>query len=317
MQPLRGLTVVSLEQAIAAPFATRQLADLGARVIKVERPGRGRLRPRLRPPRQRAELALRLGQPQQGVADARRQGPARAGGRCAGCSRPRTCSCRTSPPARRPGWVSAPTSCGPRNPRLIVCDISGYGHGGPYEAMKAYDLMVQSEAGLVSVTGTPEETAKVGISVADIAAGMYAYIGRARRAAGAGPAPGAARRSTSRCWSRTVEWMGFPLYYAYEGAPPAAAGRRRARHDLPVRPVRRRRRQGRDDGHPERARVGALLRAFPGPPRAGRRPRLRGQRQPQRPPRGARRRSSPPVQGAHRRARPPRCWPPSRWRTPT
>ena len=123
------------------------------------------------------------------------------------------------------------------HPRLVVCDISGYGDGGPYTAMKAYDLMVQSEAGLVSVTGAPDAPAKVGISVSDIAAGMYAYSGVLAALLERGRTGQGSVVDVSMLES-TVEWMGFPLYYSYDGAPPPATGRGRARHDLPVRAVR-------------------------------------------------------------------------------
>ena len=218
MQPLRGMTVVSLEQAIAAPYATRQLADLGARVIKVERPGVGdfargydrrvnglsshfvwvnrnkeSLTLDVKDPRGREVLRRLLA-----TADVFVQNLA-------------------------PG-ASARMGLGADdlqaiNPRLIVCDISGYGRGGPYESMKAYDLMVQSEAGLVSVTGTRGEMAKVGISVSDIAAGMYAYAGVLAALLERGSTGRGSLVDVSMLES-TVEWMGFPLYYAYEGAPP-------------------------------------------------------------------------------------------------
>jgi crotonobetainyl-CoA:carnitine CoA-transferase CaiB-like acyl-CoA transferase len=219
VQPLRGLTVVSLEQAIAAPYATRQLADLGARVVKVERPGAGdfargydhrvnglsshfvwvnrnkeSLTLDVKDPRGREVLRRLLASADVFVQNLAPGATARMG---LGADELRAA-----------------------NPRLIVCDISGYGHGGPYESMKAYDLMVQSEAGLVSVTGTPTEMAKVGISVSDIAAGMYAY---------SGVLAALVERGRTGCGSvvdvsmleSTVEWMGFPLYYSYQGAPPA------------------------------------------------------------------------------------------------
>jgi len=212
------MTVVSLEQAIAAPYATRQLADLGARVIKVERPGVGdfargydrrvnglsshfvwvnrnkeSLTLDVKDPRGREVLRRLLA-----TADVFVQNLA-------------------------PG-ASARMGLGADdlqaiNPRLIVCDISGYGRGGPYESMKAYDLMVQSEAGLVSVTGTRGEMAKVGISVSDIAAGMYAYAGVLAALLERGSTGRGSLVDVSMLES-TVEWMGFPLYYAYEGAPP-------------------------------------------------------------------------------------------------
>jgi crotonobetainyl-CoA:carnitine CoA-transferase CaiB-like acyl-CoA transferase len=219
VQPLRGLTVVSLEQAIAAPYATRQLADLGARVIKVERPGTGdfaraydhrvnglsshfvwvnrnkeSLTLDVKDPRGREVLGRLLT-----TADVFVQNLAPGAA------------------ARMGLGVDELLAA---NPRLIVCDISGYGRGGPYAEMKAYDLMVQSEAGLLSVTGTPGGMAKVGISVSDIAAGMYAYSGvlaalLQRATTGRGSLVDVSMLES------TVEWMGFPLYYSYAGAPPA------------------------------------------------------------------------------------------------
>ncbi|MGZ3583765.1 MAG: CaiB/BaiF CoA transferase family protein, partial [Ktedonobacterales bacterium] len=174
MAPLDGITVVSLEQAVAAPFATRQLADLGARVIKVERPGEGdfarhydatvrgmsayfvwlnRSKESLTLDLKHAEAATIL-QRLLATADVFVQ--------------------NLAPGATERLGLSA-SSLTARYSRLIVCDISGYGSAGPYRDKKAYDLLVQCETGLVSVTGTPEQAAKVGISVADISAGMYAY----------------------------------------------------------------------------------------------------------------------------------------------
>lgn len=223
MQPLRGLTVVSLEQAIAAPYATRQLADLGARVIKVERPGTGdfardydhrveglsshfvwvnrskeSLTLDVKDPRGRDVLHRLLATADVFVQNLAPGAATRMG---LGAGRLRT-----------------------EHPRLVVCDISGYGQGGPYGEMKAYDLMVQSEAGLVSVTGTAGEMAKVGISVSDIAAGMYAYSGVLAALLERGRTGSGSVVDVSMLES-TVEWMGFPLYYAYQGAaPPPRAG---------------------------------------------------------------------------------------------
>jgi crotonobetainyl-CoA:carnitine CoA-transferase CaiB-like acyl-CoA transferase len=219
VQPLRGLTVVSLEQAIAAPYATRQLADLGARVIKVERPGTGdfargydhrvnglsshfvwvnrnkeSLTLDVKDPRGQEVLRRLLA-----TADVFVQNLAPGA-------------------AARMGLGADELHA--THPRLIVCDISGYGQGGPYEAMKAYDLMVQSEAGLVSITGTSGEMAKVGISVSDIAAGMYAYSGVLAALLERGSTGRGSVVDVSMLES-TVEWMGFPLYYSYQGAPPA------------------------------------------------------------------------------------------------
>jgi itaconate CoA-transferase len=226
VQPLRGLTVVSLEQAIAAPYATRQLADLGARVIKVERPRVGdfarayddrvngmsshfvwvnrnkeSLTLDVKDPRGREVLRRLLGTADVFVQNLAPGAAARMG---LGADTLRTA-----------------------HPRLIVCDVSGYGSGGPYDSMKAYDLIVQSEAGLVSVTGTPTEMAKVGISVSDIAAGMYAYSGVLAALLERGRTGRGSHVDVSMLES-TVEWMGFPLYYSYDGA--AAAPRAGAAH---------------------------------------------------------------------------------------
>ncbi|MGZ5203312.1 MAG: CaiB/BaiF CoA transferase family protein [Caldimonas sp.] len=223
MQPLRGLTVVTLEHAVAAPFATRQLADLGARVIKIERPGSGDFArgydERVRglashfvwANRSKESLTLDVKHPEAAAllqrlvvekADVLVQNLAPGA-------------------AARLGLSFEVLSA--RKPGLIVCDISGYGddrdHPGPYRDKKAYDLMVQSEAGFVSVTGTPGEPSKAGLSIADIAAGMYAYSNilaalMQRRIDGRG------RRIDISMLEALSEWMGYPLYYAFEGAEP-------------------------------------------------------------------------------------------------
>jgi crotonobetainyl-CoA:carnitine CoA-transferase CaiB-like acyl-CoA transferase len=228
MQPLQGITVVALEQAVAAPFATRQLADLGARVIKVERPGSGDFArgydQRVRgmsshfvwSNRSKESLTLDLKQPAaaevllrliRDKADVVVQNLAPGAAARLGLS-------YDALSAERPG--------------LIVCDISGYGDDparpGPYRDKKAYDLLIQSEAGLVSVTGTPEAPAKVGASMADIAAGMYAHSGilaalLQRQRDGRG------RRVEVSMLESLGEWMGFPMYYAFDGAePPPRSG---------------------------------------------------------------------------------------------
>ncbi len=228
MQPLQGITVVALEQAVAAPFATRQLADLGARVIKVERPVTGDFArsydQRVRglsshfvwTNRSKESLTLDLKQPAAAEvlqrlildkADVVVQNLAPGAAARLGLSYEVLA-------AERPG--------------LIVCDISGYGDDarrpGPYRDKKAYDLLIQSEAGLVSVTGTPEAPAKVGASMADIAAGMYAYSGilaalLQRQRDGRG------RRIEVSMLESLGEWMGFPMYYAFDGAePPPRSG---------------------------------------------------------------------------------------------
>ena len=142
-----------------------------------------------------------------------------------------------------------------RHPRLIVCDISGYGNSGPYVEKKAYDLLIQSECGFLAVTGTPEEPCKAGISIADISAGMYAYSSilaalLQRERTGRGTHIDVSLLESS------VEWMSFPLYYAYRGRRAAAAHGRRACDNLSLRPVQSGGRQSRHAGLAERARVG-------------------------------------------------------------
>jgi crotonobetainyl-CoA:carnitine CoA-transferase CaiB-like acyl-CoA transferase len=216
--PLTGLTVVSLEQAIAAPFATRQLADLGARVIKIERPGAGDFArnydARARglsshfvwTNRSKESLTLDVKHPEARPvlgaliesADVLVQNLAPGA-------------------AARLGLDYAMLS--ETYPRLIVCDISGYGSDGPYRDKKAYDLLVQSEAGFLSVTGTNDELVKAGCSIADIAAGMYAYSNILAALIERG-ITGKGKRIDISMLEATVEWMGFPLYYACDGAPP-------------------------------------------------------------------------------------------------
>ena len=223
MQPLKGLTVVTLEHAIAAPFATRQLADLGARVIKIERPGvgdfargydqrvRGLASHFVWTNRSKESLTLDVKHPQAAElllklivekADCVVQNLAPGAAARLGVS-----------------WAALKE----RRPDLIVCDISGYGDDpaapGPFRDKKAYDLLIQSESGFVSITGTPEEPSKAGLSIADIAAGMYAYSNilaalLQRNINGQG------RRIDLSMLEAMGEWMGYPLYYAFEGAPP-------------------------------------------------------------------------------------------------
>lgn len=223
MQPLRGVTVVSLEQAIAAPYASRHLADLGARVIKLERPGTGDFARGydtrvdgmsshfVWTNRSKESLTLDIKDPR-GVAVLRRL--------LAGAD---VFIQNLAPGAAARAGLTA-EALQADNPGLVVCSISGYGTPGPYETMKAYDLMVQSESGLLSVTGTEDEMAKVGISVSDIAAGMYAYSSILAALLERGRTGRGAVLDVSML-EATVEWMGFPLYYAYDGAEaPRRAG---------------------------------------------------------------------------------------------
>ncbi|MDE2477965.1 MAG: CoA transferase [Betaproteobacteria bacterium] len=219
MQPLQGLTVVTLEHAIAAPLATRHLADLGARVIKIERPGvgdfargydsrvRGLASHFVWANRSKESLSLDLKHPEARrilqrlvleKADVVVQNLA-----------PGACE--------RLGLDHA--SLAALKPSIIVCDISGYGADGPYRDRKAYDLLIQSESGFLSVTGTPEEACKAGPSIADISAGMYAYssilaalLERARSGVG--------RRLDISMLESLTEWNSYPLYYAFDGAAP-------------------------------------------------------------------------------------------------
>jgi itaconate CoA-transferase len=228
MQPLHGLTVVALEHAVAAPFATRQLADLGARVIKIERPGvgdfargydqrvQGLASHFVWTNRSKQSLTLDLKQPQAAALLLRlivEQADVVVQNLVPGAA------------ARLGVSHDALKS---RRPDLIVCDISGYGDDpaapGPFRDRKAYDLLIQSESGFVSVTGTPDEPCKAGVSIADIAAGMYAYSSilaalLQRQATGQG------RRIDISMLEAMAEWMGYPMYYAFgDAAPPPRAG---------------------------------------------------------------------------------------------
>jgi itaconate CoA-transferase len=217
MRPLDGITVVSLEHAIAAPFCTRQLADLGARVIKVERAGEGDFArhydTRVRGlsshfawvNRSKESLALDLKTP------LAREVMARL------VARADVFVQNLAPGAAGRLGLDAATLRA-RDAKLIVCDISGYGNDGPYRDRKAYDLLIQSEAGFLSVTGTPAEPAKAGSSIADIAAGMYAYSSilsalLLRERTGRGS------HIDVSMLEALAEWMGYPLYYAFDGAP--------------------------------------------------------------------------------------------------
>jgi itaconate CoA-transferase len=223
LPPLDEITVIALEHAIAAPFCTRQLADLGARVIKIERPGTGDFArtydERVRGlsshfvwcNRSKQSLTLDLKHPEAGhilekllgIADVFVQ--------------------NLAPGAAARLGLAYEVLRDPY-PKLIVCDISGYGGDGPYRDKKAYDLMIQSEAGFLSVTGLPEQPAKAGCSIADIAAGMYAYSNILAAIIQRGKT-GRGRRIDISMLESMAEWMSYPLYYAFDGAaPPPRAG---------------------------------------------------------------------------------------------
>ena len=217
-RPLDGITVVSLEHAVAAPFCTRQLADLGARVIKVERPGNGDF---ARGYDQRvngqSSHFIWINRSKESLALDVKQPAAKA----ALLELMKTADVlvqNLAPGATARMGLSYET-LKELNPKLIVCDISGYGAEGPYRDKKAYDLLIQSEAGFLSVTGTPETPSKSGISVADIAAGMYAYTNILSALLLRGKT-GAGSHIDVSMLEAMGEWMGYPLYYAYDGAPP-------------------------------------------------------------------------------------------------
>ncbi|HUG49372.1 MAG TPA: CoA transferase, partial [Terrimesophilobacter sp.] len=173
--PLDGITVLSLEQAVAGPFATRQLADLGARVIKVERDSGDFARGYDQSVHGMSSYFVWLNRGKESVVVDLKSPE---GTRFLSLILPKVdvVVSNLAPGASDRLGLDAPTLAA-RYPRLISASISGYGRGGPYEQKKAYDLLVQCEAGLVSVTGTPDEPAKVGVSIADIAAGTYTFTG--------------------------------------------------------------------------------------------------------------------------------------------
>jgi itaconate CoA-transferase len=210
--PLQGVTVVTLEQAVAAPFATRQLADLGARVIKIERRDGGDFA-------RAYDSAVKglsahfvwLNRSKESVTiDLKHPAATEILQRL--MTRADVFMQNLAPGATDRLGLSADT-LRVANPRLIVCNVSGYGTSGPYASKKAYDLLVQSEVGVVSITGTEDTPSRVGISIADIAAGMYAYTGVLtaliqRQATGIGTTIDVS------LFDSLAEWMGFPAYYA-------------------------------------------------------------------------------------------------------
>ncbi|MDV7352783.1 CaiB/BaiF CoA-transferase family protein [Rhodococcus oxybenzonivorans] len=225
--PLAGITVVSLEQAVAAPYATRQLADLGARVIKVERPDAGDFARGYDETvhgqssyfvwlnRSKESITLDLKSPD-GLAVLREL-----------VGRADVFVQNLGPgAAERMGFGAEKLTRA--YPKLVVCEISGYGAEGPWKSRKAYDLLVQAEAGLLSITGSPEEVAKAGISVADIAAGSFAYSG-ILAALFARASTGSGRSVRVSLFEALTEWMGSPAYYAaYGGRSPHRTGARHA-----------------------------------------------------------------------------------------
>jgi itaconate CoA-transferase len=223
MQPLTGITVVALEQAVAAPFATRQLADLGARVIKIERPEGGDFaRGYDTTVNGLSSYFVWLNRSKESLTlDLKRDSGAHILGRL--LERADVFVQNLAPGAAdRMGIGSAALRA--RYPRLIVCNVSGYGTDGPYAAKKAYDLLVQSEVGLVSITGTESSPAKVGISIADIAAGMYSFSGILTALIERGRTDRGTTVDVS-LFDALAEWMSAPAYYTkYGGTAPPRTG---------------------------------------------------------------------------------------------
>lgn len=223
MRPLDGITVITLEHAVAAPFCTRQLADLGARVIKVERPGSGDFARAydervdglasyfVWANRSKESLTLDVKLPE-----------------CLNILRKLLKEADVLVQNLAPGAAArlglSYDALKEEFPQLIVCDISGYGNDGPYRDKKAYDLLIQSESGFLSITGTPDEPTKAGCSIADIAAGMYAYSNILGALLQRGRTGKGCQIEVSML-EGMVEWMSYALYYAYDGAaPPQRAG---------------------------------------------------------------------------------------------
>jgi itaconate CoA-transferase len=216
MGPLDGIFVVTLEHAVAAPFCTRQLADLGARVIKIERPDTGDFArtydERVRGlasffvwlNRSKESLTLNVKHPE-------------AMRILSGLLERADVLVQNLAPGAAARLGMSHESLRHKHPRLIVCDISGYGSNGPYRDKKAYDLLIQSEAGFLSITGTPAEPAKAGCSIGDISAGMYAYSNILAALIQRGKTGRGCRIDVSMLESM-VEWMSHALYYSFEGA---------------------------------------------------------------------------------------------------
>lgn len=218
MRPLDGITIVALEHVIAAPFATRQLADLGARVIKIERPGAGDFARHYDERAKgmsshftwvnRSKESLTLDLKQEGALIILKQLLQKA-----------DVFVQNLAPGAAARMGLSPEALQALNPKLIYCNLSGYGEDGPYRDKKAYDLLIQSEAGLLSITGTPDEPSKAGISIADIAAGMYTYTNimaalLLRQKNGKGSVIDVSMLEA------LGEWMGYAMYYSTDGASP-------------------------------------------------------------------------------------------------
>lgn len=223
MRPLEGITVITLEHAIAAPFCTRQLADLGARVIKVERPGVGDFA-RAYDERVRG-LASHFVWTNRSKESLTLDVKHEASGRILMTLLERAdVLVQNLAPGAAARLGLSYESLKEQFPRLIVCDVSGYGADGPYRDKKAYDLLIQSESGFLSITGSTDEPSKAGCSIADISAGMYAYSNILAALIQRGKT-GRGRHIDVSMLESMVEWMSYPLYYSMDGAaPPPRAG---------------------------------------------------------------------------------------------
>jgi itaconate CoA-transferase len=223
MHPLEGITVIALEQAVAAPLATRHLADLGARIIKIERPRVGDFARNYDTTVRgmsshfvwlnRSKESLTLDVKDSAVKEILSRLLVRA-----------DIFVQNLAPGAADRLGLGSEDLRNKHPKLIVCNISGYGASGPYRDKKAYDLLIQSEAGLLSITGTEEQPSKAGISVADIAGGMYAYSAiltalLMRHRTGQGTTINVS------LFEALAEWMGYPAYFTgYGGKAPARTG---------------------------------------------------------------------------------------------
>jgi itaconate CoA-transferase len=213
--PLAGITVVAIEQAVAAPYATRQLADLGARVIKIERPGDGDFcRGYDKQVNGLSAYWVWLNRSKESLTlDLKHRDAKMILDRL--IERADVFVQNLAPGAAERLGLGAPV-LRKKDPRLIVCNVSGYGPDGPFAEKKAYDLLIQSEVGLVSITGGEEVPSRVGVSIADIAGGMYAYSGiltalLTRMQTGQGTT------LEVSLFDALGEWMGQPMYYSMYG----------------------------------------------------------------------------------------------------
>ncbi|WP_353431751.1 CaiB/BaiF CoA-transferase family protein [Polynucleobacter sp. MWH-UH23A] len=223
VRPLDGITVVALEHVIAAPFCTRQLADLGARIIKIERPGDGDFARGYDTQVEglsshfvwvnRSKESITLDLKQDSALKVLKS-----------LLKTADVFIQNLAPGAAARMGLTPEALQKENPGLILCAISGYGNDGPYRDKKAYDLLIQSEAGFLSITGTPDTPSKAGNSIADIAAGMYAYTNILAALLQRGKT-GKGTVIDISMLEALSEWMSFPMYYAYKGAnPPSRNG---------------------------------------------------------------------------------------------